>query len=173
MEGRNHASFLNHFSSLRQGLSLNLKLKDLSRLAEQQAPRTSSYCFPSRGVYKHKSGFSRSAGDQNSAQQALQYRSHPHNLPKYFLYKASLEARRRHCCYCLPGLPNTWYLNATYWFSPDSNSFSNKINVKKKYFKTYTYISFQMTQIQILLLQIPATWHITKFTYSSLEDYQL
>lgn len=117
------------------GLSLNLKLKDLSRLAEQWAPRTSSYCFPSRGFTSTVWFFTECWGPELSPASTSVWKPSPqplakHILPKYFLYKASREARRRHCCYCLPGLPNAWHLNATYWFSPDSNSFSNKINVK-------------------------------------------
>lgn len=138
VEGRSHhASFLTHFSTLRHSVSLNLKLKDLSGLAEQQAPRTSSYCSLAEGLQAHVWFFTECWGPELSPASTSVRKPSPqplakHILPKYFLYKASQEARRRHCCYCLPGLPNTWHLNATtYWFSPDSNSFSNKINVKK------------------------------------------
>lgn len=137
MEGRSHhASFLNHFFTLKHARSLTEpEAQRLSRLAEQQAPRTSSYCFPSRGFTSTVWFFMECWGPELSPASTSVWKPSPqplakHILPKYFLNKASREARRRHCCYCLPGLPNTWHLNATYWFSPDSNSFSNKINVK-------------------------------------------
>lgn len=100
-------------------------------------PRTSSYCSLAEGLQAHVWFFTECWGPELSPASTSVRKPSPqplakHILPKYFLYKASQEARRRHCCYCLPGLPNTWHLNATtYWFSPDSNSFSNKINVKK------------------------------------------